>query len=243
MRIYPAIDLKGGRVVRLLQGLADRETVYFEDPQEPAQRWKAAGAEWIHVIDLDGAFSGRPQHEAALEGILSTGLKVQLGGGMRSVEAIERALSQGVARVVVGTRAASDYAFVESIVELYGSQVAIGIDAKEGKVAVKGWVETRDESALDMALAMEGCGVQTIIYTDIGRDGMLTGPNVAAQVAMLSSLSCQVIASGGVSQLSDIEQFCQLSHKHSNLDGVIVGKALYEGKFELADAITLGLGE
>ena len=239
MNLYPAIDLKGGRVVRLLQGRSEKETVYFENAAEPAELWKAAGSEWIHVVDLDGAFSGNPQNQTAIKAILERGLKIQLGGGMRTEANIEQALAQGVSRVVVGTRAAKDLAFVQKIAEQFGDRVAVGIDAKDGKVAVKGWVETTEKTASELAKEVEAVGIQTIIYTDISCDGMLTGPNFEAQRAMLATLNCNIIASGGVSQLSDIEQFIQLSKTHSNLDGVIVGKALYEGKVNLAEAITL----
>ena len=235
MIIYPAIDLRRGRVVRLLQGRADAETVYFEDPAQPAREWVAAGAAWIHVVDLDGAFAGEGANRAAIERILATGAKVQLGGGLRSREAVESALAAGVARVVIGTRAAKEPAFVGELVEAYGSErIAVGIDARDGKVAIKGWVETVPLEALELARMVEDLGAGTIIYTDISRDGMLTGPNYEAQEAMLQTVKCGVIASGGVSYPADIDQLRQLGTRYANLDGVITGKALYEGRIDLA---------
>ena len=239
MRIYPAIDLKGGRVVRLQQGLADRETVYFENPRTPAEQWAAAGADWVHVVDLDGAFAGAPANLDAVEKILSVGLKVQLGGGMRTKENVEQALGIGVSRVVIGTQATGDKAFVQELVQQHGEKIAVGIDAKKGMVAVKGWVSTTEITALGLAREMSGLGVQTLIYTDISRDGMLTGPNFEAQEAMLQAVPARVIASGGVSSREDIAAFNVLSRRHPNLDGVIIGKALYDNKVNLADLYRL----
>ncbi|MDX2110034.1 MAG: 1-(5-phosphoribosyl)-5-[(5-phosphoribosylamino)methylideneamino]imidazole-4-carboxamide isomerase [Verrucomicrobiota bacterium] len=240
MIIYPAIDLKSGRAVRLEQGRADRETVYFADPAEPARLWRDAGTAWLHVVDLDGAFSGlaHPANWEAIRRILALGLKVQLGGGMRDEAAIERALGHGVTRVVIGTRAATDPDFVSRMVALHGAdKVAVGIDAKNGMVAVKGWVETSSLTALDLATRMEQCGVKTLIYTDISRDGLLMGPNFEAQEQLLKHTRCNVIASGGVARLEDIERLALLARSHANLDGVITGKALYEGALSLADAL------
>lgn len=237
MTIYPAIDIKGGRCVRLTQGRADQETVYSENPAEVAAEFKKAGAEWVHVVDLDGAFSGESKNLSVVRAIAAVGLKVQLGGGMRSRLAIERAIGIGATRVVVGTRAAESEEFVAEIVRLYPQQIAVGIDAKNGQVAVKGWVDTTATSALSLARRMDAAGVRTLIYTDIGTDGMLTGPNLAAQDAMLATVKCNVIASGGVSQQSDIPALQELSKKRANLDGVIIGKALYEKRVNLGDAL------
>lgn len=234
MILYPAIDLRRGRVVRLLQGRADAETVYFENPAEPAAAWKAAGAEWVHVVDLDGAFNGAGENRAAIAEILATGMKMQLGGGMRTREAVAEALSSGVSRVVIGTRAAQEPAFVGELVrEFGGERIAVGIDAKDGKVAIKGWVETVPMDAFDLAREAERQGASTIIYTDISRDGMLTGPNFEAQERMLKTVGINIIASGGVSYPSDIENFRALATRYANLDGVITGKALYEGRLDL----------
>jgi phosphoribosylformimino-5-aminoimidazole carboxamide ribotide isomerase len=239
MTIYPAIDIRGGRAVRLLQGRADQETVYAEQPAGVAAEFKAAGSAWVHVVDLDGAFSGEPQNLAAVQGIVATGLKVELGGGMRSRETVERVLSFGVSRVVIGTRAAESERFVGELVQQFGEKIAVGIDAKDGKVAVKGWVDTTGTGALEMAKRMDGLGVRTIIYTDIGTDGMLTGPNFAAQEAMLNAGNFNVIASGGVSRREDVVKLAELSRRYGNLDGVIVGKALYEKRVELPDLLAI----
>jgi len=239
LTIYPAIDLKGGRCVRLAQGRADQETVYSEDPAEVAAGFKAAGSDWVHVVDLDGAFTGQPQNMPAIRSIASIGLRVELGGGLRSRESVERALATGVSRVVIGTRAAESEEFVAELVREFGDRIAVGIDAKDGRVAVKGWVDTTGTSALALAARMAGLGVATLIHTDISTDGMLAGPNFSAQEALLSAVTCRVIASGGVGRREDVGRFAALALRHANLDGVIVGKALYEKRVDLADLLTL----
>lgn len=239
MIIYPAIDIKGGRCVRLTQGRADAETVYAEDPASVATDFKAAGSVWVHAVDLDGAFSGEPRNLAVVERIVKLGLKVQLGGGLRTRASVDRALSLGVARVVIGTRAAESEAFISELVAAHGDRVAVGIDAKSGMVAVKGWVDTTKSTALDMARRMASLGVTTIIHTDVGTDGMLTGPNFGAQEAMLDAVNARVIASGGVSRRQDVIGLLELERRRPNLDGVIVGKALYEGRVALADLLEL----
>ena len=242
MIIYPAIDLREGRVVRLLQGRKEAETVYFDNPFEPAERWKEAGAEWIHVVDLDGAFAGKPKNWEAIGSIVATGLKVELGGGLRSEEDIERAFNSGVSRVVLGTKAASETDWLSKLASQHGNRLAVGIDARGGKVAVEGWARTTEVTARDLAQAADAAGIQHIIYTDIARDGMLTGPNFSAQRKMLSEVSARVIASGGVSKISDIQRFVQIKEKFENFDGVIVGKALYENRVDLSEAIKLASG-
>ncbi|MEY4938675.1 MAG: hypothetical protein RIQ93_410 [Verrucomicrobiota bacterium] len=239
MIIYPAIDIKGGRCVRLTQGRADQETIYAEVPAEVAQQFQAAGSAWVHVVDLDGAFAGEPQNLAAVQAIAALGMKVQLGGGLRTRAAVERALGFGVSRVVIGTRAAESEAFVGELVQAFGDKVAVGIDANKGQVAVKGWVATAGMSALELARRMDALGVKTLIHTDIGTDGMLTGPNFAAQEAMLKAGSFRLIASGGVSRREDIVQLAELARRYSKLDGVIVGKALYEKRVDLADLLAI----
>lgn len=239
MTIYPAIDIKGGRCVRLTQGRADQETRYAENPAEVAAQFRAAGADWVHVVDLDGAFAGEPQNHAVVGAIAALGLQVQLGGGLRTRAAVERALALGVRRVVIGTRAAESEAFVADLVQAFGEKIAVGIDAKDGRVAVKGWVDTTGTTALDLARRMDAVGVRTLIYTDIGTDGMLTGPNFAAQEAMLNAGKFRVIASGGVSRREDVLELAQLAQRHPRLDGVIVGKALYEERVELRDLLTI----
>ena len=239
MTIYPAIDIKGGRCVRLLQGRADQETVYGENPAAVAAEFRAAGSAWVHVVDLDGAFAGEPQNLAAVQAIVALGMKVQLGGGLRTRASVERALGFGVSRVVIGTRAAESEAFVGELVQSFGAAIAVGIDAKDGKVAVKGWVDTSNLGALDLARRMDALGVRTLIHTDIGTDGMLTGPNFFAQEAMLAAGRFGVIASGGVSRREDVVRLAELAQRHANLDGVIVGKALYEKRVSLPDLLSL----
>ena len=240
MRIYPSIDIYRGRVVRLSQGRADRETVYFEDPAEPARLWRDAGSEWVHVVDLDGAFTGRPQNWKAVATIAETGMKIELGGGIRSRAEIERAIEAGVSRVVLGTRAANEPEAIGELLEEYGERIAVGIDAKDGKVAVKGWVETSEITSGELAATVDSLGVETIIYTDISRDGTLEGPNFNAQETMLKAVSCRIIASGGVARIDDVWKFKKLSQTYENLDGVIIGKALYEGKVDLQEALGIG---
>lgn len=239
MTIYPAIDIKNGRCVRLTQGRADQETVYAENPADVAAQFRAAGSTWVHVVDLDGAFAGEPQNLAVVEAVAALGMKVQLGGGLRTRAAVERALSIGVSRVVIGTRAAESEAFVGELVQAFGEKVAVGIDAKNGQVAVKGWVATAEMSALTLARRMDQLGVRTLIHTDIGTDGMLTGPNFPAQEAMLGAGKFRVIASGGVSRRDDVVKLAELSRRFENLDGVIVGKALYEKRVDLPDLLAL----
>ena len=240
MTIYPAIDIRGGRCVRLTQGRADAQTVYSDDPAAVAAGFREAGASWVHVVDLDGAFSGEPGNAEAIRRIAATGLSVQLGGGLRDAEKVEKALLAGVSRVVLGTRAAESPSFVAELVARFGDRIAVGIDARDGKVAVRGWVETTGALAIDLARRMDGVGVSTIIHTDVGTDGMLTGPNFRAQEAMLGAVRARVIASGGVGKAEEVGEFARLRATHPNLDGVIVGKALYEGRVSLQELLRLG---
>jgi phosphoribosylformimino-5-aminoimidazole carboxamide ribotide isomerase len=242
MIVYPAIDIKGGRCVRLTQGRADAETVYSDDPAGVAGEFKAAGAKWVHVVDLDGAFSGEPRNLALVARIAGLGLKVQLGGGLRTRVSVERALKVGVERVVIGTRAAEGDSFISELVAAFGSRIAVGIDAKNGKVAVKGWVDTTGTSALSLARRMDALGVTTLIHTDVGTDGMMAGPNFGAQEAMLDAVGARVIASGGVSRREDAIRLVEVGKRRSNLDGVIVGKAIYEGRVDLKDLLGIATG-
>lgn len=240
MRIYPAIDLKGGQVVRLKQGRADDATVYYDDPLTPAREFLAAGAEWIHVVDLDGAFEGAGANLNLVEQIAGLGLKVQLGGGLRTTASIQTAFDAGVTRAILGTIAAKDPAYAGEMAARFGDRIACGMDAREGKVAIRGWVETTSLDALELARYWCQVGVKTIIYTDIATDGMLTGPNYAAQATLLKHVTCNVIASGGVAQPADLTKFRQLATQHPNLDGVIVGKALYEKRIDLKEELAKG---
>ena len=240
MNIYPAIDIQGGNCVRLKQGLASESTKYFTDPAEPARAFAAAGSKWIHVVDLDGAFGGEPKNLSALKRIAETGLKVQFGGGLRTVENIRAVLDAGAARAIVGTKAAHDDAFVAEIVKIFGGEkIAVGIDAKDGFVAVRGWVDITTRRATELAGTVARLGVRTIIYTDIATDGMLKGPNFPALEEMLKSTSAGIIASGGVSRREDILRVRELAEKFANTDGAIVGKALYEKRVELPDLLEI----
>jgi phosphoribosylformimino-5-aminoimidazole carboxamide ribotide isomerase len=232
--IYPAIDLKDGKVVRLRQGLADAVTVYGDDPAAMARQWAEQGAEWLHVVDLDGAFTGAPRNWDSVRQILAAvKIPVQLGGGMRKREQIAAARAMGVTRCVVGTKACESSVFVGDLAQEFGEHVAVGIDARDGFVAVKGWVEKTKLPALDFAKQVSDRGIQHIIFTDVSTDGMLTGPSLQATGAVCAAVTCQVIASGGVSCADDIHQLRQLAEEHPNLDGVIVGKALYDGRIDL----------
>lgn len=242
MTIYPAIDIKHGACVRLVQGVAEMETLYFDDPLEPARRFKEEGAEWVHVVDLDGAFTGEPQNTGAIASICQLGLKVQLGGGIRRIEDVEAAFAAGVARIVVGTRACQDKGFVVDLAERYGTRIAVAIDAREGKVAVKGWVETTEQPAVALAQSVSEVGIETIIYTDISTDGAMRGPNFEGQKNMWKQVTCNVIASGGVHDTHDIVHYKNLSTRFPNLDGVIVGKALYENKVNLPELLKIATG-
>jgi len=237
--VYPAIDIRGGRCVRLEQGRADRETVYAADPAEVAGQFQVAGATWVHVVDLDGAFAGEPQNLGALAAIAALGLKVQFGGGLRTRAMVERVLALGASRIVIGTRAAESEAFVGELVGAYAEKIAVGIDAKDGKVAVKGWTDTTATAASALVARMDALGVRTLIYTDIATDGMLTGPNFAAQEALLGAVGCRVIASGGVSRREDVIRLAEIGKRNPQLDGVIVGKALYERRVELPDLLAI----
>lgn len=240
MNIYPAIDIKGGRCVRLAQGRADQEKVYAADPVEVAVGFKAAGATWVHVVDLDGAFAGRPVNLDVVSAIVGLGLQVQFGGGLRDRASAERALAAGVTRVVIGTRAAESEAFVTELVAAFGGRIAVGIDARDGHVAVRGWVSTTAITVADLARRMNDLGVETLIHTDISTDGMLTGPNLAAQEALLEAVGCQVIASGGISSREDVVRLAEMKKRRPNLDGVIIGKALYEGRVRLDELLASG---
>jgi len=239
MTIYPAIDIKGGRCVRLVQGRSDAETVYSNDPAGVAAEFKAAGAEWVHVVDIDGAFTGEPQNLETVARIAALGLRVQLGGGLRTRASVDRALSVGVCRIVVGTRAAESDSFIAELVAAFGGRIAVGIDARDGRVAIRGWVDTTGTSALSLARRMDALGVATLIHTDVGTDGMLEGPNFAAQESMLAAVGARVIASGGVSRIEDIARLIGITRNRPNLDGVIVGKAIYERRVTIKELLDL----
>jgi phosphoribosylformimino-5-aminoimidazole carboxamide ribotide isomerase len=237
MIIYPAVDIRGGRCVRLLQGRKDRETVYGDDPAAVARRWQDQGAVYIHVVDLDGAFTGNTKNEESVVRILNTvTIPIQLGGGVRSLEDMDRLLSHGVARVIIGTTAVTRPDIVTAAVDRWGAErIVVGIDARNGAVAVHGWAAESALSALDVARHVKIAGVERIVYTDIARDGMMTGPNVEATRRLARESGLRVIASGGVSSMDDLDVLAAASV--DGVDGVIVGKALYEGTVDLAEAI------
>lgn len=229
MRIYPAIDIKDGNCVRLFKGRFDDVTVYGTDPVAVAKRWEEAGAEYIHVVDLDGALKGRGVNSQVIKDICkSVNVPVQTGGGIRTMEDIEFMLSLGVARVIIGTSAVRDKEFVKKAVKKYGDKIVIGIDAKDSMVAIEGWEEVSTYKALDFAKEMEKIGVKTIVYTDIATDGTLKGPNIEAMIEMSENLNIDVIASGGVGNEEHL-----LSLAKTKVEGAIVGKALYTGNVEL----------
>ena len=243
MTIYPAIDLCNGRCVRLFQGKADQETVYFDRPEEPARKWRDAGATHLHVVDLDGAFAGASSNLEAVKDILEVeGLKVQLGGGMRDEDAIGKALDLGLHRVIIGTRACEEPKWIGSLIDKFGPErIVVGIDAKDGMVATKGWVETTATDAIDLAGRLESMGLRWIIHTDVATDGAMKGPNLDAQRRMADAVpGCLVIASGGVTRESDVDSLRGLAVNHPNLEGVIIGKALYEGTVSLQNLCSSG---
>ena len=238
MIVIPAIDLKEGKCVRLEQGLMDRDTVYSNSPAAQALDWESRGAELLHIVDLDGAFAGTPKNRAAIEAIVSV-LKIptQLGGGIRDISTIEAYLGLGIGRVIIGTAAQRNPELVKEACRKFPGKVVVGIDAKNGMVAVQGWAEVTGVTAIELAKKFEGFGVAAIIYTDISRDGMLQGPNIEATRELAESISIPVIASGGLSTLRDIENLMAI--EQSGVAGVITGKAIYSGAINLAEAIAL----
>lgn len=232
MILFPAIDLKDGKCVRLVRGDMDAATVFNDDPAAQARAFVAAGCRWLHLVDLDGAFAGRAVNGAAVEAILATApVPTQLGGGIRDMAGIEAWLSRGIRRVILGTVAVRDPALVRKAAQAFPGRVAVGIDARGGRVAVEGWAETTDIAALDLAQRMEDAGIAAIVYTDIERDGAMQGPNVEATAALARAVSIPVIASGGVSSLDDLRA---LRDCGVPLEGVISGRAVYDGRIEPA---------
>lgn len=236
MILYPAIDLKDGNCVRLLRGDMDKATVFSESPADQAALFEQAGFKWLHVVDLNGAFAGKPVNEAAVQSILKrVKMPVQLGGGIRNMDTIERWLGTGISRVILGTAALRDPKLVKDACKKFPGRVAVGIDAKGGKVAVEGWAETSDQDALTVARWFEDAGVAAIIYTDIARDGTMLGPNVHETVALAGAISTPVIASGGIHSIHDIEEY--KAHEAAGIEGVIIGRALYDGAINPEEAL------
>lgn len=238
MILFPAIDLKNGQCVRLEQGDMARATVFNLDPAAQAQSFAAQGFEYLHVVDLDGAFAGKPINAQAVEAMLKViKMPVQLGGGIRDLATVEAWLTKGITRVIIGTAAVRDPAFVKEAAAKFPGRVAVGLDARDGKVAVEGWAETSTVTALEIAQRFEDAGVAAIIFTDIARDGLLKGLNLDATIALADSISIPVIASGGLASIEDIK--AMLSPRAKKLAGAIAGRALYDGRVDPASALEL----
>jgi phosphoribosylformimino-5-aminoimidazole carboxamide ribotide isomerase len=238
MLIIPAIDIKDGRCVRLFQGDMDKETIYFERPIDAARHWVKEGATFIHVVDLNGAVEGRPVHTREVEAICKeTGLSVELGGGLRSTESVEAVLALGVSRVVVGTAAYDNQEFLRVLCQRFPEKIVVGIDARDRRVAVKGWKETTSMDAIELAKRCQADGASRIIYTDISRDGTREGVNVEETAKLARSVRIPVIASGGVATLDDIRRLLPLEKE--GVESVIVGRALYTGALTLSDATSI----
>ena len=237
MLLIPAIDLKDGRCVRLQQGDMNAATTFGDDPAAMARRWLDAGARRLHLVDLNGAFAGKPVNEAAIKAIIrevGDEIPVQLGGGIRDLDTIERYLDDGLSYVIIGTAAVKSPGFLKDACSAFGGHIIVGLDAKDGKVATDGWSKLTGHEVIDLARKFQDWGVESIIYTDIGRDGMLSGINVDATVKLAQSLTIPVIASGGLSSMADIEQLCAVESE--GIEGVIAGRAIYSGDLDFAAA-------
>ncbi|HBA33120.1 MAG TPA: 1-(5-phosphoribosyl)-5-((5-phosphoribosylamino)methylideneamino)imidazole-4-carboxamide isomerase [Gammaproteobacteria bacterium] len=236
MLVIPAIDLKAGQCVRLRQGRMDDDTVFSDDPVAVAGRWVAAGAKRLHLVDLDGAFAGEPRNAQVVKAIRKAypDLPLQVGGGIRNLETAEAYVNAGVSYIIIGTQAVKDPAFVSLLCKRFPGKVIVGLDAKDGKVAVEGWAEVSEQEAVTLASTFEGLGVSAIVYTDISRDGMMQGVNIPATVSLAEAISIPVIASGGVTNIDDIRNLCDVAE--SGISGAIVGRALYEGSLDLTEA-------
>ena len=237
MLLIPAIDLKDGRCVRLNQGDMNADTVFSDDPGAVARHWVEQGARRIHLVDLNGAVAGRPRNEAAIRTIVDAvggNVPVQLGGGIRDLDTIERYLDDGISYVIIGTAAVKNPGFLHDACSAFPGQIIVGLDARDGKVATDGWSKLTRHDVLDLAKKFEGYGVEAVIYTDIGRDGMLTGVNVEATVRLARELRIPVIASGGFASLEDVEKLCAI--EEDGVTGAILGRALYEGKLDFRAA-------
>lgn len=238
MILYPAIDLKEGRCVRLVRGAMSEATVFNDDPAAQARLFAAAGCRWLHIVDLDGAFAGKPRNRASVEAILAAiAIPVQLGGGIRDLATLEAWLGKGVRRAILGTAALRNPALVKEGCRLFPGRVAVGIDARAGRVAVEGWAETSDITALELALRFEDAGVAAIIFTDIERDGTMQGANIEQTAALARRLKTPVIASGGISSLEELRVL--KAHEGDGVGGAILGRALYDGRVDLKTALAV----
>lgn len=234
MQLYPAIDIKGGKCVRLTQGLFDNVKVYSDTPADMARLWVSQGATYLHLVDLDGALAGRSVNEPVIRAIAeSVSVPIQIGGGIRSKEAVSSMLNLGVQRVIIGTKAVENPQFIQEMIEEFGPEhIAVGVDAKDGMVAIEGWEKVSSLSASELCQQMKEYGVRHIVYTDISRDGMLTGPNVAATKKLTDDTGLDIIASGGVSSMDDLQNLYE-----QGIHGAIIGKALYEKRVDLKEAV------
>ena len=241
MIIYPAIDMRQGKCVRLLQGRAEQETVYFEDPVAVARRWEAEGADWLHLVDLDGAMSEGSGNRAIAKRIFAAlQIPVQFGGGLRTMKDLDEIMEAGAARVVVGTAAVQHPELLAEGLQRFGERIVVGIDARDGRVATHGWNQVGSLEAVAFAKTLARSGVQRVVYTDISKDGMLVGPNLEATKRLAADSQLKVVASGGVASLDDLRSLHAL--ENIGVEGAIVGKALYEGRFTLKEAIEAGSG-
>lgn len=238
MILFPAIDLKEGRCVRLIQGDMDQATVFNDDPADQAKQFETQGFEWLHIVDLDGAFAGKPVNAEAIRSITKTiKIPIQLGGGIRTMKTVENWLEHGITRVIIGTAAVKDPAFVREAARQFSGHIAVGIDARDGLVAVDGWAQLSEMSSIELGQRFQDAGVSAIIYTDISRDGLLKGLNIDSTLALANALSIPVIASGGLASLDDIERLTQADC--SILEGAITGRALYDGRLDAKAALAL----
>ncbi|MFO0388574.1 MAG: 1-(5-phosphoribosyl)-5-[(5-phosphoribosylamino)methylideneamino]imidazole-4-carboxamide isomerase [Alphaproteobacteria bacterium] len=238
MILYPAIDLKDGKCVRLLRGDMEKATVFEHTPADQAALFEQAGFKWLHVVDLNGAFAGKPVNAFAVKSILARiRMPIQLGGGIRTIDQVDAWLSMGISRVILGTVALRNPELVKEACRLFPGKIAVGIDAKDGRVAVEGWAEVSDQLAVDMAKRFEDAGVAAIIYTDIARDGAMQGPNVEETVALAEAISTPVIASGGISSVKDIKRYKPFEAK--GIEGIIIGRALYDGAVNPEEALSV----
>lgn len=236
MKLYPAIDLKEGKCVRLLQGDYNKETIYSERPKDIAKKWESLGGDFLHVVDLDGAKSGQRINQKVIDEIInSINIPIELGGGIRTIESIQSYLTQGVNRVILGSAAIKNKYFVQEAIHQFGPEkIVVGVDAKAGKVAIEGWLKVTNITALQFCKELEEIGIQTIIYTDIAKDGMMQGPNIEETQKLVEETHLNIIASGGVSSLEDLQNL-----EYSGVQGAIIGKALYTGAIQLEEAVAL----
>ena len=237
MLIIPAIDVKDGRAVRLEQGNMDKETVFSEDPAAVARHWLDQGARRLHLVDLNGAVAGKPRNEGVIKGIVSAvggKVPIQLGGGIRDMDTIERYLDDGISYIIIGTAAVKNPGFLHDACTAFAGHIIVGLDAKDGKVATDGWSKLTGHEVIDLAKKFEGYGVEGVIYTDVGRDGMLSGINIEATVKLAQALTIPVIASGGLSNVADVEKLC--AFEGEGIEGVICGRAIYNGDLDFAAA-------